>query len=174
MKNIIMDEVAIKRAISRMSYEVIEKNKGIENIILVGILTRGYNIAQRISEKIYEVENKRIPVYSINITNFRDDVPIKIHDKEKFIEEDINDKKIIIVDDVISTGRSVRAAMDGVLEQGRPSLIQLAVLIDRGHRELPIRPDYIGKNVPTSKAEKVVVEIKEIDKNDQVYIEKIN
>lgn len=172
MKNIIMDEVAIKRAISRISFEIIEKNKGIEDIILVGVITRGKDIAKKVADKIYEVENVSVPVYSIDITNYRDDIEIKNINKEKFIEEDIKDKKIIIVDDVISTGRSVRAAMDGILEQGRPSSIQLVVLIDRGHRELPIRPDYVGKNVPTSKSENVVVSIKDIDGIDEVYIEK--
>lgn len=172
MKNIVMDEVAIKRAISRISYEIIEKNKGTEDIIFVGILTRGKDIAKRISQKIYEVEDIRIPVYPIDITNFRDDVENKTSDFKNSIEKDINDKKIILVDDVIYTGRSVRAAMDGILEQGRPSSIQLVVLVDRGHRELPIRPDYVGKNIPTSKAENIEVEIKEVDGTDQVYIEK--
>lgn len=172
MKNIVMDEVAIKRAISRISYEIIEKNKGTEDIIFVGILTRGKDIAKRISQKIYEVEDIRIPVYPIDITNFRDDVENKTSDFKNSIEKDINDKKIILVDDVIYTGRSVRAAMDGILEQGRPSSIQLVVLVDRGHRELPIRPDYVGKNIPTSKVENIEVEIKEVDGKDQVYIEK--
>lgn len=172
MKNIVMDEVAIKRAISRISYEIIEKNKGTEDIIFVGILTRGKDIAKRISQKIYEVEDIKIPVYPIDITNFRDDVENKTSDFKNSIEKDINGKKIILVDDVIYTGRSVRAAMDGILEQGRPSSIQLVVLVDRGHRELPIRPDYVGKNIPTSKAENIEVEIKEVDGTDQVYIEK--
>lgn len=172
MKNIVMDEVAIKRAISRISYEIIEKNKGTEDIIFVGILTRGKDIAKRISQKIYEVEDIKIPVYPIDITNFRDDVENKTSDFKNSIEKDINDKKIILVDDVIYTGRSVRAAMDGILEQGRPSSIQLVVLVDRGHRELPIRPDYVGKNIPTSKVENIEVEIKEVDGKDQVYIEK--
>lgn len=172
MKNIVMDEVAIKRAISRISYEIIEKNKGTEDIIFVGILTRGKDIAKRISQKIYEVEDIKIPVYPIDITNFRDDVENKTSDFKNSIEKDINGKKIILVDDVIYTGRSVRAAMDGILEQGRPSSIQLVVLVDRGHRELPIRPDYVGKNIPTSKVENIEVEIKEVDGKDQVYIEK--
>lgn len=173
MKNIVMDEVAIKRAISRISYEIIEKNKGTKDIIFVGILTRGNDIAKRISEKIYEVENIKLPVYPINITNFRDDIKNKNQEIENIIEEDINKKKIILVDDVLHTGRSVRAAMDGVLEQGRPSSIQLVVLVDRGHRELPIRSDYVGKNIPTSKSENIEVKIKEIDEVDQVYIEKL-
>lgn len=173
MKNIIMDKVAIKRAISRISFEIIEKNKGTEDIVLVGIITRGKNIADRIADKIKEVEGINLPVYSIDITNYRDDVDIKSTTKNPFKKSDIQNKKIIIVDDVISTGRSVRAAMEGVLEQGRPSSIQLVVLIDRGHRELPIRPDYIGKNVPTSKVENVLVRLQEVDNIDEVYIEKL-
>ena len=174
MKNIIMDDVAIKRAISRISYEIIEKNKGIDDIILVGIITRGVNIAKRISNKIFEVEGIKLPVYSMDITNYRDDIDIKENIKNNFINEDITNKKIILVDDVLYTGRSVRAAMDGILEEGRPSNIQLVVLIDRGHRELPIRPDYVGKNVPTSKSEEVRVNLDEIDNKDEVYIEKIS
>lgn len=172
MKNIIMDEIAVKRAISRISYEIIEKNKGTEEIILAGIITRGNDIAKRIAKKIFEVEGKKVPVFPINITNYRDDRKEKDKNIEVEIKENINGKKVIIVDDVLFTGRSVRAAMEAVLDHGRPSSIQLVVLIDRGHRELPIRPDYIGKNVPTSKFENIEVCICEVDGKDEVYIEK--
>lgn len=167
-----MDESSIKRAISRISHEIIEKNKGAEDIILVGIVTRGKNIADRIAEKIYEIEEEKLSVYPMNIKNYRDDISKLDIIQDKAINEDINNKKIILVDDVISTGRSVRAGIDGILAHGRPKSIQLVALIDRGHRELPISPDYVGKNVPTSKSEIVSVKLFEVDNIDQVMIKK--
>ena len=171
MKNIIMDEIAIKRAISRISNEIIEKNKGIDNIILIGIIRRGENIANRIAKKIYEIENRKVKVYSIDITNFRDD--LKIASRINKINIDVGNKIVILIDDVLFTGRTVRAALDSILNMGRPKKIEYVVLVDRGHRELPIRADFVGKNLPTSLNEKVVVNIKETDGIDQVYIEKV-
>ena len=171
MKNIIMDEIAIKRAISRISNEIIERNKGIDNIILIGIIRRGENIANRIAKKIYEIENREVKVYSIDITNFRDD--LKIASRINKINIDVGNKIVILIDDVLFTGRTVRAALDSILNMGRPKKIEYVVLVDRGHRELPIRADFVGKNLPTSLNEKVVVNIKETDGIDQVYIEKV-
>lgn len=172
MKNI-LDENAIKRSITRISYEIIEKNKGIENLVLVGIKTRGVPLAHRIAKRLFEIEGQRVPVGKLDITLYRDDLTEKNRDpilNSSEISEDIEDKIVILVDDVLYTGRTTRAALDAVTDMGRPQIIQLAVLIDRGHRELPIRADYVGKNVPTSKKEIVKVELSEIDEKDQVSI----
>ncbi|SHH09967.1 bifunctional pyr operon transcriptional regulator/uracil phosphoribosyltransferase PyrR [Tepidibacter thalassicus] len=169
----LMDEKAMGRAITRISHEIIEKNKGIEDVVLIGIKTRGVPLANRISKKIESIEGKKVEVGEIDITLYRDDLtkedvdPI-VHGSN--IDFDINDKKIVLVDDVLYTGRTVRAAMDAVMDIGRPKLIQLAVLVDRGHRELPIRADYVGKNVPTSKSEIISVNLNEIDGQDYVSI----
>ncbi|SHJ57749.1 bifunctional pyr operon transcriptional regulator/uracil phosphoribosyltransferase PyrR [Tepidibacter formicigenes] len=169
----LMDEKAIGRAITRISHEIIEKNKGIEDVVLVGIKTRGVPLANRIGKKIESIEGKNVNVGEIDITLYRDDLtkedlnPI-VHGSN--IDFDINDKKVILVDDVLYTGRTVRAAMDAVMDIGRPKAIQLAVLVDRGHKELPIRADYVGKNVPTSKSEIISVNLNEIDGQDYVSI----
>ncbi|MBL7575047.1 pyrimidine operon attenuation protein / uracil phosphoribosyltransferase [Peptoniphilus asaccharolyticus DSM 20463] len=168
MKNIIMDEIAIKRAISRISNEILEKSKGPEDLILLGIVSRGEDIADRISSKILEIESIKVPVYAINPINFRDD---RENSRELDLNIDMNGKTVILVDDVIYTGRTVRAALDAILSIGRPKAIRLVSLVDRGHRELPIRPDFVGKNLPTAKREKVVVELSEVDGQDKVYIE---
>jgi len=173
-KAIILDEKAIQRATTRIANEIIERNKGVEDLILVGIKTRGVPFAYRLADKIYEIEGEKVPVLTLDITLYRDDLT-EIQDDPIVIKEDIdiniNDKIIVLVDDVIFTGRTVRAALDALVDMGRPRKVQLAVLIDRGHRELPIRPDYIGKNVPTSRNEIVNVKFIEIDKIDQVIIE---
>lgn len=171
-KAIIMDEKAIGRATTRIANEIIERNKGVKNIVLVGIKTRGVPFAQRLEEKIYEIENVRVPVHILDITLYRDDlkeIDYIPHINEEF-DGDINDKTVVLIDDVIYTGRTVRAALDALIDKGRPRKVQLAVLVDRGHRELPIRPDYVGKNVPTSKSEIIGVEFKEIDGIDEVVI----
>ncbi|TJX65680.1 bifunctional pyr operon transcriptional regulator/uracil phosphoribosyltransferase PyrR [Soehngenia saccharolytica] len=168
----IMDELAIKRAITRISNEIIERNKGTENMILVGIKTRGVPLANRISEKIEEIEGEKPPVCILDIQFYRDDLD-KINNDPYVVEKinyDINNKIIVLVDDVIYTGRTVRAALDALMDQGRPKKVQLAVLVDRGHRELPIRPDFIGKNVPTASNEIVSVKLIEIDDSDEVII----
>jgi pyrimidine operon attenuation protein/uracil phosphoribosyltransferase len=168
----IMDELAIKRAITRISNEIIERNKGIEDIILVGIKTRGIPLANRISEKIKEIEGEKLQVYTLDIQFYRDDLG-KLDSNPhitKDIRYDIDEKKVVLVDDVIYTGRTVRAALDALMDMGRPKKVQLAVLVDRGHRELPIRPDFVGKNVPTSSNEIVSVKLSEIDDCDEVII----
>lgn len=174
MKNI-FDENAIKRSITRISYEIIEKNKGIENLVLVGIKTRGVPLADRIAKRLLEIEGLEVPVGKLDITLYRDDLTEKNTEpvlNKSEIPGDIENKIVILVDDVLYTGRTTRAALDAVTDIGRPQVIQLAVLIDRGHRELPIRADYVGKNVPTSKDEIVKVELTEVDGKDRVSITK--
>lgn len=171
-KAVIMDDKAITRATTRIANEIIERNKGIEDVVLVGIKTRGVPFARRLAKKILEIEGEYIDVFTLDITLYRDDLK-EIGDTPQLNEEfiyDINNKIVVLVDDVIYTGRTVRAALDALIDQGRPNKVQLAVLVDRGHRELPIRADYVGKNVPTSKDEVVGVELKEVDNNDQVII----
>ncbi len=169
----IMDESAVLRAITRISHEIIEKNKGVENLVLMGIQRRGVPLAKKIAAKIKEVENTDIPVGILDITLYRDDLSLLnehpvINGTE--INFDIANKKVVLVDDVIYTGRTIRAAIDALMDINRPQMIQLAVLIDRGHRELPIRPDYVGKNVPTSRSEIVHVNVKEFDGENSVTI----
>ncbi|WP_151735818.1 bifunctional pyr operon transcriptional regulator/uracil phosphoribosyltransferase PyrR [Paenibacillus tengchongensis] len=182
-KNVIMDETAIRRALSRIAHEILEKNKGIENCILIGIRTRGVYLAQRIAERIREIEGAAVSWGELDITHYRDD---RVGGKDNRDEMEqavlnstlalppecggIRDKKVILFDDVLYTGRTIRAAMDALMDCGRPRMIQLAVLADRGHRELPIRPDYIGKNVPTSRHEQIEVSLTEFDGKDEVYI----
>ncbi len=169
-KAVIMDENSVSRAIARISYEIIERNKGTENLCFVGILSRGVCIAERIAGKLMELEGVPTEVGSLDITAYRDDEKYSENVDRTDIPFDVRDKRVIIVDDVIFTGRSARAAIDAVMQRGRPKSIQLAVLVDRGHRELPIRPDYVGKNVPTSLDEAVKVMMKEVDGGDMVII----
>ncbi len=171
----LMDAKGISRAITRISHEIIEHNNGAETVVLIGILRRGAVLAQRIAEKIKSIEDNEVPVGFLDINLYRDDVHSKldqpiIHRTE--ILFDVRDKNVILVDDVLFTGRTIRAALDAVIDFGRPKSIQLAVLIDRGHREYPIRPDYIGKNIPTSKEDKVMVRLKERDDKEMVLIER--
>ncbi len=169
----IMDSDGIRRAITRVSHEIIEKNKGTDNLVIVGIKTRGIYIADRIGAKIKEIEGVEVPIGKLDISRYRDDISGDVYkniESDTNIPLDINDKKLILVDDVLYTGRTVRAAMDAILDMGRPAMIQLATLIDRGHRELPIRADYIGKNVPTSSKEVVQVKLIEVDEEDSVVI----
>ncbi len=169
----IMDESGIFRAVTRIAHEVIEKNKGVENLVLIGIQRRGVPLAKMISQKIKEVEGKEVPVGILDITFYRDDLstlsehPV-INGTE--INFPVNDKIIVLVDDVLYTGRTVRSAIDAIMDIGRPKMIQLAILIDRGHRELPIRADYVGKNVPTAKNEVINVKLVDIDKINIVTI----
>lgn len=166
----IMDEKAIARAITRISFEIIERNKGSENLYLIGLMSRGAYLAERLADKIGSVEGRAVPSGRLDITHFRDDKRNVASEDKSDIPFDIENKKIVIVDDVIFTGRSSRAAIDAVMSRGRPLLIQLAVLVDRGHRELPIRADYIGKNLPSSRDEIVKVMMKEKDGADRVVI----
>ncbi len=169
----ILDDKAIGRSITRLAHEIIEKNKGIEKVVLVGILSRGVPIANRIAEKIHEIEGKEVKVGELDITLYRDDLS-KVGENPivngSHIEFDLTEKHVVLVDDVIFTGRTVRAALDAVMDFGRPKTIQLAVLVDRGHRELPIRADFVGKNVPTSTKEIIKVRIAEVDGIDEVCI----
>lgn len=173
-KAVIMDTKAIQRATTRIANEIIERNKGVKDLVLVGIKTRGVPFAERLTKKIEEIEGEMVPVYLLDISLYRDDLK-EISYVPQINEEFngiINDKIVILVDDVIYTGRTVRAALDALIDKGRPKKVQLAVLVDRGHREFPIRPDYIGKNVPTSKSEIVGVEFIETDGIDEVVIKK--
>lgn len=169
-----MDADAISRILTRIAHEILEKNKGADDVILVGIKTRGAPLANRLAKRIKEIEDLIVPVGMLDITLYRDDLtrdadePV-IHGSK--IEADINNKTVILIDDVLYTGRTVRAALDAIVDIGRPRNIQLAVLIDRGHRELPIRADYVGKNVPTSKNEMVNVKLEEIDGENYIVIE---
>ncbi|MDN7244256.1 bifunctional pyr operon transcriptional regulator/uracil phosphoribosyltransferase PyrR [Planococcus shenhongbingii] len=171
----ILDEKAIARAITRIAHEIIERNKGIDDCILVGIKTRGAFIAKRLAEKIEQIEGKPILTGELDITLYRDDLSLKNKNQEPLVQQvdishNISNKKVVLVDDVLYTGRTVRAAMDAVMDLGRPAQIQLAVLIDRGHRELPIRADFVGKNIPTSSNERIVVQMEESDGSDRVAI----
>ena len=170
-KALILDEKSMARAVTRISYEILERNKGAEGICLVGILSRGKDLAQRIAGRIGAVEWEPVPCGALDITRFRDDRSRETPAEDRTdIPFDITDKRIVLVDDVIYTGRTVRAAIDALFAIGRPQSIQLAALVDRGHRELPIRADYVGKNLPTSREEKVRVLMKETDGEDRVVI----
>ncbi|MBQ9898045.1 MAG: bifunctional pyr operon transcriptional regulator/uracil phosphoribosyltransferase PyrR [Ruminococcus sp.] len=169
-KRMIMDEKAIQRAAARISYEVIERNKGVEGLCVVGILSRGVPLGRRIAGKLGELEGTEVPFGSLDITPYRDDARTDGNPEKTDIPFDVRDKDVILVDDVIFTGRSCRAAIDALMKRGRPRSIQLAVLIDRGHRELPIRPDYVGKNLPTAHSELVKVYVEELDGRDCVCI----
>ncbi|ERM90978.1 uracil phosphoribosyltransferase [Caldanaerobacter subterraneus subsp. yonseiensis KB-1] len=169
----IMDEKTIDRALIRIAHEIVERNKGIEDVVLVGIKTRGVPLAKRIARYISRIEGKEPPVGSLDITLYRDDLTTDLEQpvvKKKDIGVDVANKIVVLVDDVIYTGRTVRAAMDAIIDLGRPKAIQLAELVDRGHRELPIRPDYVGKNVPTSRSEIIQVMLEEVDGVNKVVI----
>ncbi len=173
-KNQIMDDIGIDRALTRIAHEVVESNKGVADVGLVGIRRRGGPLADRLAAKIEAIEGVRPPVGVLDITLYRDDLTTlanqpQVHRTEVFFE--ITGKNIVLVDDVIYTGRTVRAALDALIDLGRPRRIQLAVLIDRGHRELPIKPDFVGKNVPTSRTEVVSVLVDEIDGQNRVVIQ---
>lgn len=178
--HILMDETAIRRALTRIAHEIVERNKGIEDCIIVGIKTRGVYLANRIAARISDIEGIEVPAYELDITKYRDDrdelsADLSLEAAEQPGETElaainVKNKKVILIDDVLYTGRTIRAAMDAIMDQGRPQSIQLAVLVDRGHRELPIRPDFIGKNVPTSRHEVIQVQLSEIDMVDQVTI----
>ena len=175
-KKEVVDAVTMKRALTRISYEIIERNKGIQDIVLVGIKTRGIYIAQRLAERLKQLEDIDVPVGELDITLYRDDVKDmeepELHSSDAPVS--IEGKEVILVDDVLYTGRTIRAAMDAVMDLGRPRKISLAVLVDRGHRELPIRADYVGKNIPTSKTEEIIVEMEERDGADRIMISKGN
>lgn len=171
----VLDEAAMRRALTRISYEIIERNKGVDNLVLAGIKTRGIFFARRIAERIKQIEGEEVPVGELDITLYRDDrhFPEEVGDpdvKSQDFPVSTDGKIVILVDDVIFTGRTIRAAMDAVIDLGRPEKILVASLTDRGHRELPIKADFIGKNIPTAKSEQVKVSVKEVDKRDSVEI----
>lgn len=164
----IVDDMTMKRAITRITYEIIERNKNLDNIVLAGIKTRGVFIARRIQERLKQLEGIDVPLGELDTKPFRDDV--KVEEDTTSITADVNDRDVILVDDVLYTGRTIRAAIDNLVSLGRPARVGLAVLVDRGHRELPIRADYVGKNIPTSRVEEIIVHMTEIDGHDAVLL----
>lgn len=173
IKATILDETAIQRIITRLSHEILEHNNGSENIILMGMRTRGEFVAKRIAAKIREIEKKDVPLAILDVTLYRDDFRTNLKQPTvsvSNITSDITGKDVILIDDVLYTGRTVRSALCAIMEFGRPATIQLCCLVDRGHRELPIRADYVGKNTPTSVDEEIKLKMKEIDNEDAVYL----
>lgn len=169
----ILDKDTMNRALMRIAHEVLEKNKGIEGLCLVGIRNRGVYLAQRLAECIKKIEGIDVPVGALDITLYRDDLTLIAAQpvvRKTEIDFDITDKNLVLVDDVLYTGRTIRAALDALIDFGRPKTIQLAVLVDRGHRELPVRADYVGKNIPTAQNETVEVRLEEVDGKDEVVI----
>lgn len=174
----VVDCAAMKRALTRITYEIIEQNKGLEDLVLVGIKTRGIYLAQRIANRMKELEEVSVPVGELDISLYRDDVHTSENREPEIkgsnIPVSIQGKQVILIDDVLFTGRTIRAALDALMDIGRPMKISLAVLVDRGHRELPIRADFVGKNIPTSLEEQIKVAVQEIDGEDHVLIQKLN
>lgn len=166
----IMDEKSILRAVARISYEIVERNHGAQDLCIIGIKRRGAVLARMVAQKIDEVEGVRVPIGYLDITPYRDDRENRGAAEDSDVPFSVSGRTVVLVDDVIFTGRSARAAIDGVMHRGRPASLQLAVLIDRGHRELPIRPDFVGKNVPTSRSESVAVRVTEYDGENRVVI----
>lgn len=169
----LMTDADVRRAVVRIAHEIVEQNRGATNLILVGIQTRGVPLASRLSSLIAEFEGEAVPVGSLDIGLYRDDLQTlstRPHLRPSDIPTSLDGRQVVIVDDVLFTGRSIRAALDAIVDFGRPRRVQLAVLIDRGHRELPIRPDYVGKNVPTARNENVKVRLAEVDGRDEVVL----
>ena len=165
----VVDAITMNRAITRITYEIIERNKELNQVVLAGIKTRGVHLANRIQKRLAQLEQIDIPVAEIDTKPFRDDKKSQEEDTT-LIPVDITDRQVILIDDVLYTGRTIRAAIDNLVSHGRPSRVSLAVLVDRGHRELPIRTDYIGKNIPTSRTEEIIVEMTETDGQDRILI----
>ena len=171
-KAAVMDSEAISRAVTRIAHEILEANKGASNLAFVGIATRGATLAEILAAKVLEIEGAEVPVGTLDISFYRDDLAIRLSPElhRTDIPFDVEGRDVILVDDVLFTGRTIRAAMDAIMDYGRPCSIQLAVLVDRGHRELPIRADFVGKNVPSSRKERVKVYLNELDDRDSVEI----
>ena len=165
----VVDDITMNRAITRITYEIIERNTELNQVVLAGIKTRGVHLAHRIQKRLAQLEQIDIPVAEIDTKPFRDDKKSQEEDTT-LIPVDITDRQVILIDDVLYTGRTIRAAIDNLVSHGRPSRVSLAVLVDRGHRELPIRTDYIGKNIPTSRTEEIIVEMAETDGQDRILI----
>ncbi|HFC9356168.1 TPA: bifunctional pyr operon transcriptional regulator/uracil phosphoribosyltransferase PyrR [Enterococcus hirae] len=169
----VVDQVTMKRALTRITYEIIERNQTIQDVVLIGIKTRGIYIASRAADRLKQLEGIEVPVGELDITLYRDDkkeTPAEAELHSSDIPVSLEGKEVILIDDVLYTGRTIRAAMDAVMDYGRPRKISLAVLVDRGHRELPIRADYVGKNIPTAKTEEILVEMQELDGKDRIMI----
>ena len=169
----VVDALTMKRAITRITYEIIERYQGIENVVLIGIKTPGIFIAQGIAPRLKELENIEVPVGELDITLYRDDKKQELEEAELHdsnIPVSLEGKEVILIDDVLFTGRTIRAALDAIMDFGRPRRIGLAVLVDRGHRELPVRADFVGKNIPTSTKEEIIVEMQELDGRDRIVI----
>jgi pyrimidine operon attenuation protein / uracil phosphoribosyltransferase len=172
-KSKIADKEGLDRILTRIAHEILEKNKGSKNLVLIGMRTRGEFLAKRIQQKIKSIDNADLPLGVLDVTLYRDDFRMRLKQPEVSVSNitfDINEKDIILVDDVLYTGRTVRSALNALMDLGRPASIQLFILVDRGHRELPIRADYVGKNVPTSQNEEVKVKVDEIDGEDAIYL----
>jgi pyrimidine operon attenuation protein/uracil phosphoribosyltransferase len=172
-EDVLMSADDVRRAIVRIAHEIVEQNRGCQDLILVGMRTRGVPLAQRLSDAIRDFEGEAVPVGALDIGLYRDDLPARgtrIEIKPSDLPEDIAGKRVVLVDDVLYTGRSIRAALDALIDYGRPQRIQLAVLVDRGHRELPLRADFVGKNIPTSRGDDVLVQLEETDGIDQVLV----
>lgn len=172
-ERLIMDAGDIARALTRVAHEILERNKGVKDLALVGIRTGGVHLAHRLAKRIQEIEQAPVPIGDLDITLYRDDLSLRKEQpvlRTTSVPFDISDKIVVLVDDVLFTGRTIRAAMDGLMDLGRPAEIQLAVLVDRGHRQLPIKANYIGKNLPTSREEQVQVLLEESGEDDRVVI----
>jgi pyrimidine operon attenuation protein / uracil phosphoribosyltransferase len=169
----VLDEHALDRALTRIAHESLERNAGSHDLAFVGLRTRGVTLAQRLAAKIARIDGVQLPVGTLDISLYRDDLGLRRSPVVRGTEVpfSIKDKSVVLVDDVLFTGRTIRAALDAMIDLGRPKMVQLAVLVDRGHRELPIRPDYVGKNLPTSRRESVAVRLREHDGEDRVVIE---
>ena len=175
MAHEILDGSSMQRALTRITYEIIEQNKGVDNLVFVGIKTRGVYLAKRLAKRLNQLENVEIPVAALDVSLYRDDRHVPDYTQEPTVKTDqldidITNKHVILVDDVLFTGRTVRAALDALMDQGRPATISLAVLVDRGHRELPVRPDFIGKNIPTAMNERIKVSMTEVDDQDSINL----
>lgn len=173
----IVDKQGLDRILTRIAHEILEKNKGSDNLVLIGMRTRGEFLAKRIREKIKSIDNVDLPLGVLDVTLYRDDFRTRLKQPEVSVSDitfDINEKDVILIDDVLYTGRTVRSALNALMDLGRPSSIQLSILVDRGHRELPIRADYVGKNIPTSQNQEVKVKMVEVDEEDAIYNVEIN
>jgi pyrimidine operon attenuation protein/uracil phosphoribosyltransferase len=170
----VLEAAEIRRALTRIAHEVLERNKGADDLVVLGIPTRGVTLAQRLSRRLSEIEGREVPVGWLDVTMYRDDLrrqPTRALETTRLPDGGIDDKVVVLVDDVLYSGRTIRAAMDALSDLGRPRAVRLAVLVDRGHRELPIRADHVGKNLPTSVSERVRVNLDEVDGRDEVRIE---
>ncbi len=173
IKSKIADKEGLDRILVRIAHEILEKNKGSKNLVLIGMRTRGEFLARRLREKLISIEGVDLPIGVLDVTLYRDDFRTRIKQPQVSVSDitfDVNEKDVILVDDVLYTGRTVRSALNAIMDLGRPSSIQLCILVDRGHRELPIRADYVGKNIPTSQNEEIKLKVEEVDGEDAIYL----